>query len=387
MTSPATSPGPVPNVDLALHWVTENDLVDASIAAVQVRLPDWQPVEGNTEVVLLEGVALQVAQEVFTLNQLPQVVFEAVLEINGVVRQPGLYAKAQINLWTSTGITGELRLPKASRFRAPVSDGTTADFVTLADETLPVGATGTPVWTQCLTIGARPNTIPAGTVVAPVGTPTWVEQAKVAAGGVTGGVEPESDQDFWTRGAALLRSRPSALVVAQNFADRALEYVYVGRSAAWDRWDGTGDKTQLGTDLGHITVACTHADGSGLTAGELAEVKAGLQQRAQAGLTVHVINPSYATGVTVTVSVVADPGVNAVTLKAGLEADLKAWLSPATWPWGTAVTTNALIVRAGRYPGVAAVTASGGANWTTSATLPQGLVASTATAMVTVVVV
>lgn len=384
MTSPATSPGPVPNIDLSLHWVTENDLLDASIAAVQVRLPEWVPVEGNTEVVLLEGIALQVAQEVFTINQLPRVVFEAVLEINGLVRQPGLPCQVQINLWTSTGITGELKLPKASVFRAPMPDGTTVDFETLADQTIPVGATGTPVWAQCKTIGTRPHAIAAGTVVSPVGTPTWIEQAKTAAI-PSGGVDEESDQDFWTRGAALLRSRPSALVVAQNFADRALEYNYVGRAAAWDRWDGTGDKTQLGTDLGHITVACTHVDGSALTQAQLDEVKAGLQQRAQAGLTVHVINATYATGVTLTVSVVADGGINTATLKTGLEADLKAWLSPVTWAWGTAVTANALIVRAGRYPGVAAVTASGGTNWTAPSVLPQHLIATTATATATVV--
>jgi hypothetical protein len=384
VTSPATAPGPVPNVDLALHWVTENDLVDASIAAVQVRLPEWVPVEGNTEVVLLEGVALQVAQEVFTINQLPRVVFEALLAVNGVVRQPGAFSTVQIALWTSPGLTGDLRLPLGTRFRVPLPDGTTVDFLTTAAETVPVGATGTPVWARCETMGTRPHTAAAGAAVSPVGAPTWIESAKTVAR-PAGGVDPESDTDFWTRGAAILRSRPSALVTAQNFADRALEYIYVGRAAAWDRWDGTGDKTQLGTDLGHVTVACTHADGTALTAPELAEVQAGLAQRAQAGLTVHVINPSYATGVTVTVSVVADAGVNATTLKAAVEADLRKWLSPATWPWGTAITTNGLVVRAGRFPGVAAITATGGANWTTSATLPQGLIASTATATVTVV--
>jgi hypothetical protein len=384
VTSPATSPGPVPNIDLSLHWVTENDLVDASIAAVQVRLPEWVPVEGNTEVVLLEGIALQVAQEVFTINQLPRVVFEAVLEINGMVRQAGLPCQVQINLWTTAGITGELKLPKGSVFRAPMPDGTTVDFATLADQTIPVGATGTPVWAQCATLGTRPHAIAAGTVVTPVGTPTWIEQAKTA-GIPSGGVDEENDQDFWTRGAALLRSRPSALVVAQNFADRALEYNYVGRAAAWDRWDGTGDKTQLGTDLGHITVACTHNDGTALTQPELDEVKAGLQQRAQAGLTVHVINATYAAGVTVTISVVADPGVNTATLKTGLEADLRAWLAPTVWAWGTAVTTNALIIRAGRYPGVAAVTATGGANWTAPSVLPQHLIATPVVATATVV--
>ena len=385
MTSPATSPGPVPNVNLALHWVTENDLVDAAIAAVRVRLPEWVPVEGNTEVVLLEGIALQTAQEVFTLNQLPRVVFEAVLEINGLIRQTGVAAQAQLFITTTTGITGDLVLPVDSRFRAPLPDGTTVDFLTIADETVPSGAVDHPVWARCETLGTRPHGIAAGTTVSAVSAPTWVEVVRIGTAGVSGGIDPESDQEFWTRGAAYLRSRPSSLVTAQNFADAAEAAESVGRAAAWERWDGTGAVAGVGTDLGHVTVAVVSPSGTALTGPQLAEIQAGLSNRAQAGLSVHVVNAVYVSTLTVTLSVVAEPGVNPTTLKPALEADLREWLGPLVWQWGGALTTNALIVRAARFPGVAAVTATGGTNWTATTANPNGLFQAGPTVTATVV--
>jgi len=385
-----TAPGPVPEINLALYWATETDLVDASIAAVQVRLPEWVPAEGNTEVVLLEGIALQVAQEVFTINQLPRVVFEAVLSINGILRQQGQYGQAQVLVSTVANASGSLVLPKGSVFRAKMPDGTTVDFKTLAAETIAVGAVDSPVWAQCSLIGTRPRVLAPGTKVTGVATPTWIKSAKLGtsattpSSAVTGGVDPEDDADFWTRGAAVLRTRPSSLVIAQNFADAALADENVGRSAAWERWDGVGDKTQLGTDLGHATVAVTDDLGAALSSGQMTTLHDSLAAKAQAGLTLHVIAPVFS-AVTVTLTVVADVGVATASLKTALEADLRSWLSPVSWPWGKALTANDLIVRAGRFPGVAAVTATGGTGWTTPSTQPQGLFAANPTITATVV--
>jgi uncharacterized phage protein gp47/JayE len=348
-----TGPAPLatvaqPIVDLQLFDVDEQTLVDNAIAAIQTLVPTFQPVEGNTEVVLVEASALLVATTMYTINQLGQSVLDNLVALQGVTRLPGAQAAGSVTVAMTATTVGAQILPAGSTFRVYNLDGSSVDLTSVADTPHdPTVSLTFPVQVQAAVQGTYPNLIPVGTPAVLVDVLTWVDSA--TTGALTGGADPETDDAFYLRAAVWFATQNHTLVLPVHFASAALNVAGVGRSVCINLWDGTG--AAAGTVAGHVTVVVATATGTACTPQVKSNVLATLTANSTTGLTSHVIDPTFKHfAVTCTISVVAgQPPADVITQ---VVRALSAALDPAVRQFGQPLYVNQLIVIAGEVNGV-----------------------------------
>lgn len=347
MTSPDI-PVWVPTV---VHTVDEQDLVAAAIADIRTAVPDWVPREGHTEVMLIEAMAVIAGQTVYAANQLPSVVLEGLLTLYGVARKPAAPAQGQVRITAATGVPAPRSLPAGTRMRIDTGDGDTLDVVTVDQVTVdPAVSLTAIVAVVAAEAGSRPNGIVAGTALQLVDPAAWLETV-VLATALSGGVAVEDTAAFLARGAGFLRRQSSTLVLAPHFTAAALDVDGVGRAYTIDLWNPTSGNAP-GADPGHVTVVIADAQGHAVATAVKTATQAALTGSSVAGLGIHLINPTSVT-VNVTAQVIVADGYTPSVVLAAVQADLRTWLDPATWPWGRSLSSsNQVIARMSRVPGV-----------------------------------
>lgn len=364
----ALSPDLPQPVDLTLHAVTETQLVDAMVTAMQVIVPEWEPQEGATEIILMESIALTMGQFIFALNQLPRVVMDGVVALHGITRNGAVTATGQITVTVSSSTIGAQSLPAGARFRVETDNYGSVILLAVEDVTINPSDNVTGVVNVIAEQpGSTPNGVPVGTGALMIDPYTWIESALVTAA-IGGGGDLEADEQFYARAAAELQAISMTLVTDSNFSTAALRNDNVGRAKAFGLWDGAGTP---GTMPGHIAVAVAAPDGTPLTAPAKAAILIELTAGSVAGLQIHIVDfvtVSMNLGVVYT----PDPAYTAAEVAVSIETELRGWLNPATWPLGDTLTgVNQIVLRIGRVDGVANVTSvTGWVPITGGATLP-----------------
>jgi hypothetical protein len=334
------SPDIRPYLDLTLADKTAQGLFDQAKVDALVKLPGWVPEEGNTEVVLLEGFALEVQQLVFAINRLPAAMTEIVLKaLFGFTRDPGTRPTATVTftLADSLGHT----IPAGTRLRLPLGGGLPAiTFVTDVDLVVAAAATTGTVAVTGDRYTSAANGTAIGTALELLDPISYVDSVEFATA-AAGGINPEDGPTFLTRGTVGLSRLRSTLVLPADFAVAARDISPVYRSTAIDKWDANLAHT-AGTIAGHVTVAVRALAGASLSGGQLAAVLDYLTPKAQANLGVHVMNAGvHAQDVTVTIHKLA--GFSDADVIANVTATLEAYLSADTWDWSSTVRRNNLI--------------------------------------------
>lgn len=360
-----TSPDLTPAIDLTVQRVTETDLVDAMIAAFQVRVPEWTPTEADTEVALMEAMAVAVGQDVYAINQVPRVALSGLLTLWGVTRLLGAPAVGTVAVVAPAG-TASFTMPAGTVMRVQTTDGVVLTFQTSSAATIAAGTSYVSVTASV--VGTVGNSIAAGTALV-LSEPTAQVSSLSFFTTTTGGADPEPDSQYWARAAAFLQRQSSALVVPRQFESFAFDQVGVGRAKAVSLWDSVGT---VGGQTGHVTVAVAGPTGAALSAPAKTTIQAAMSALVVAGLVVHVVDPVFSPG-TVTVAVDAQPGVDKPTLAASVQSVVAGWWSAAAWPWGTTLYANDLIGRVAQIPGVLRVTATSGSAVGAAVTSPIGL--------------
>lgn len=333
------SPDVTPYVDLTLFDRDADELVDQALEDALTKLPEWTPREGNTEVVLIEELALLVAELIFAVNRLPGTVAEVLFRLYGLEYDQGQAATVDVT-FTLSDLAGHT-VPAGTAVRLDLgADLEDVVFETDVDLVVAAGAGQGTVAATATTVGTDPNGTPAGTTLELLDAVTFVEQVQTATQ-VGGGVEPEDTDAFLERARQRLRRLTDSLVLPVHFEARALEDARVARARVFDNYD-PGQAGDPGDHLGHVAVAAAGTDGSLLTAGDRAELEAELEGEALANLDVHVFDPTV-TAVDVTVTVRKFPGYADATVVANVTAALQAYLDPDVWPWGETVPVNELI--------------------------------------------
>lgn len=339
-------------VDLSLYDADEQDLVDRALAAAQLVMPDWVPREGNTEVVLIEALALLVGEVVYAINRMPATVLQGLLVLYGIQRDTGVRAtgRVEFTLSDSFGHT----VPGGTRIRATVeSTGQEVDLITMEPLEVLASSTTGQVDVQAVDPGDDVNGLAVGTVLEMVDAVAYVNRVEVVTA-VTGGRGAEADEQLYDRGASLLSRLVSTLVLPSHFTAAALEDPSVGRATTVDMYD-PGQAGNPGDHQGHVSIAVASEAGAVLSGGVKTAVQASLAAKAHAGLSLHIVDPTItavAVAATVT-STLNDPA----TVQANVEAAIEAYLNPLTWPWGGTVYRNELIALVDRVPGVGRVVA------------------------------
>lgn len=341
-------------VDLRIFDVPSQELVDAMITMYGISNPGWVAREGNTEILLMESIALAVAENVATINRLPGAVVEAILQLAGVAKDFGAPATATATLTVADGLG--YTIPTGTRFYLQLANGTTVVFLAMAPDTqIAPGDTSATVNLIGQINTAAANGVAAGARLVLADQLNMI-QSIVLASTVAGGRDPETDTAWRDRGVARLQRLSDALVVPQQFNAFIDEDARIGRVMTIDLWDGSVvTPHSVGADPGHITCAVLDPTGLALATADLTDLQTQAQAKAAAMLAVHVINATLDTiNVVVTYQIAA--GYAAATVAANVVSTVRDYLNPLTWTAGAPVRHNELISVIDQVAGVDYVT-------------------------------
>lgn len=344
------SPDATPYVDLSLFDKDPQDIFNDALVNLQSYLPEWEPREGHTEVLLMESLALEVAQLVFAINRVPGAVLEVLLRLYGVDRDPGSFP-AGTATFTFVDDTGH-NLPLGTRLAVQVpgeEDGMV--FATIANIDVAEGTTEVTVPIVGTVATTSANGLPSTTPVELLDSVVSVEFVELA-GPIGGGAGPEEDVEWFARGINRFARLTETLVLPGHFVSAALERPEVERAFTVDNYDPTGGGVP-GDDPGHVTVA-VYGDGAPLSGPQKAAIEADFDLKVLASLAVHVVDPTI-TDVDVDVEVIALAGWDPAVVEANIVAALTDYLSPLTWEWASTVYRNELISLVDQVAGVARV--------------------------------
>jgi uncharacterized phage protein gp47/JayE len=337
-------------VDLRIFDVPSQDLINAMIAMYGISNPGWVAREGNTEVLLMEAIALAVAENVVAINRLPGAVVEAVLGLAGVLRDFGAPATctATINVADNLGYT----IPTGTRFYLTLATGQVVVFLAQSPDTqIASGQTSATVNLISQINTAAANGVAAGARLVLADQLNMIQSITLSST-VAGGRDPETDVAWRDRGVARLQRLSDALVVPQQFNAFIDEDVRIGRVMTIDLWDGSvGSPTLPGTNPGHITSAVLDPTGLPLGTSDLTDLQNQAQAKAAAMLAVHVVNATL-DNLNVFVTFTTAAGYTASAVAASVTAAIRNYVNPLTWTAGAPARHNEFVSLVDQVPGV-----------------------------------
>ena len=333
--------------NLVIYDKDPQDIVDAALVTLQSRLPEWTPSETNIELALLEAMALEVAETIYTINRLPEVMVETLLALYEIERDQGVAPSVTIEftMADNAGYT----IDEGTEVSIPISASANLSFFTDSDLVIaPGNTTGTKTATAIEnTISA--NGVAIGTACELVDAIESVESVETTTV-IAGGEAPEDDTTFLTRGIQRLQRLTDTLVIPEHFSQYALEKTYVTRAYAIDNYNSEAGSGVPGDHDGHITVV-VYGDGANVSNGNKTLLLAELDDNASGNLGVHLLNPTINT-VNVTIAVKKVDAYTTGAIETAVEDALTAYLNTATWDWSGTVRRNELITLVSNITGV-----------------------------------
>jgi hypothetical protein len=287
-------------------------LADEAVARLRDQWTDWDPNEGDLEVIQIETLApmAQNAAEV-AARVYPAIFRKYGTDLIGTPYQQGT-AASTTTTWTL------ISNPSGRTIQAGLSieiDG--FEFLVEDDVVVATGVLTAPaVAVVCSTPTAAANGL-TGAVVAPISALDWVEDITVNTP-TANGSDPEDDIAYQDRLSRELQLQSITLVTTRDFELLGLSHAGVGRLVA----SNNGSRAVL--------VVGTDSVGEPLSATIKAWLVAKYAELRQVNTTVTVADATYTT-VAITYTVKAYPGFDPVDLKARINSMLASWLSPAVW--------------------------------------------------------
>jgi uncharacterized phage protein gp47/JayE len=332
---------------LLLYDATPSSLVERAVLDAAVKMPDWVPLAGQTEMVLIEAMALEVAELVYAINRLPDGVIDVLLRLFGVTRSLGTAPTVTVTftLSSTTGTT----IPAGTVVRLDLGAGVFVDFETDVAVSSGTGDTTVDATATALTSTSAANGTASGTPVELVSPVPFIDSVALGTD-VAAGSDPEDSNAWRQRALATFQRLTTTLVLPEHFTAAAMATPGVARATTVDNWNVSASAA------GHVTVAVIGAGGAALSGPAKTALQADLEAQCMANLAVHVIDATI-TDVDVTTEVQALPGYDLATVTANIQAVLEAYLSPDAWAWGGTVRHNELIARIDGAEGVDYVSA------------------------------
>jgi hypothetical protein len=287
-------------------------LADNAIDVLQAQWEDWEPSEGDLEVVQIEALSQMAADVADVAAIMPNAAFEAILErLFNVVPQDG------------TPATGAVTFHLVDTTANVIPAGTEVDvdgFAFSVDDDTPtvVGSTtvaAVPVTANDADTGANGLT---GETVTLVGVLAFVSDVSLV-GTTSGAVDPETEQEYLDRGSQALELQAITLVTAHDYEIMAQSDPRVGRAVATD------DRTNR-----RITVTASQADGSVIDAATKTSLAALFDSYRQTTWQV-VLGDATKTTINVTFQIHVYPSFDAPTVISAAADAVTVFLDPTTW--------------------------------------------------------
>jgi len=332
--------------NLVIYDKDPQDIVDAALVTLQSRLPEWTPSETNIELAVLEAVALEVAETIYTINRLPEVMVEVLLTLYGITRDDGTEPDTTVT-FTMADDAG-YTIPAGTEVSIPISETENLSFFTDEELVIDEGDTEGTVAATATESTINANGIASGTVCELVDAIESVETV-VTASTIANGIAPESTELWLERGIQRLQRLTDTLVIPAHFTQAALEQSYVVRANAIDNYDPESGNDP-GDDAGHITVV-VYGDGAVVSSPNKATLLTLLENNSAGNLGIHLVDPTIET-VDVTVTVKKIAAFNSTVVLNNVVDALEAYLNTENWSWSGTVRVNELITLISNVAGV-----------------------------------
>lgn len=329
-------------IDLQLIDKDPQDVFDVAQQYLSTQLPELTLREGMMETILLEAVALEVSESIFAINRLPDGMTEVLLQFFGVTRDSGQPPIADLNFQVA-GPQGAT-IPSGSTFVLDIGNGLDPLLMTTdAELVIPAGSTTGTISATGDTFTDIYNGTPAGTLLQSQDSLIYVNYVTLAST-VSEGRDPETDDDYLTRGVQSLQRISTTLVVPNQFVAAALEFPFVSRALGLDSYDPSNDPDgngPIGVDGGFMTVA-VYGDNEFVSADNKEILQSELEADSQANLIVKLIDPQI-TPIAIDVTIAYDSDVDSADVVAAVQQALRDSINPSVWDWGTVVRRSTLL--------------------------------------------
>jgi hypothetical protein len=339
-------------VDLTIYDKSVIDIFNESIDYGRDLLPEWSPQAGNIEVVLLESIAMQATNVIAAANRVPGAVMETLLVLYGIERDDGVKATATVAI-TLVNTSGYV-VPAGTHF-AYFPLGGEKSVVYVLDEDISVAAGGS-VGTGDLTaidIGTEFNNPPVGSALQILSTMPYL-LSSILETQPSGGSDPETDTDFFTRASTTLRSYSGALTTPSQIQAWVLVtfpndvyrcFVYDQRrkndrdvtSSTYDTHDGYALVAVAG-----LNATVVDTSDVPLSVGQIDTISDELDLKTNTGLVTELVNAELV-DVSVNVIVMPHMGYTSSQVIISITDALNSYLSPNEWNWADIVRRTEII--------------------------------------------
>lgn len=333
-------------VDLSMFDRDPSELVERAVLDAVAKLPGWAPREALTEMVLIEGQALLVAELVYAINRLPGAVAEGILRLQGLPRDQGAGPLATVLVTFSDNL--DRTITAGTRLLLQLPDNPIT-FTVSTDTTATGSFTAIAVPVSSAQRTSIANGTPSGTRLLLMDQNFYIDAIELDSA-VVSGRDPEDTPTWLSRAVQRLSRLVDTLVLPDHFTAAALEEPGVARATTVNLWNSAGMGAP-GDDPGHVTVAVLGPGGVALSGGAKTALYDRLRPMTADHLELHVID-AVVTAVNVTTLVDRDPNFTQAEVEASVAAALGAYLSPDSWPWAGTVYVNELISLIDQVTGV-----------------------------------
>lgn len=343
---------PTPDVagylDLELLDLDERQLMEDALASVATKFPDWVPLAGNTEVVLLEAITAITSELVYGINRLPNGLTEVVLRLFGLERDQGSppVIALKFNLSDSVGHT----IPAGTTVGMNLGDNNEPVlFVTTNDAIAAPGQNVAFASASATIPGISANGQPANTYLDVIDSIPWISSAQLVSYDTPGRTAEDGDA-FLDRAIPTLSRLTSTLVRAVDIEAFVAALPAVSRVKVLDVTAITGGGVPVYA-RGYVAIVVAGENGALLSAATKTAIQASVRVAAHAGLVIQVVDATVTT-LNVDVEVLKLPAELDATVIANVQAAVTEYLDPDVWPWKNIVYRNDVIAAIDRATGV-----------------------------------
>jgi hypothetical protein len=350
------SPDITPYSDLTVFDKQPDEIYDDQVAYGRIVLPEWTPVAGSVEDALLQAASGVTGELLAAINRVPSSILEALLKLFGIERSTGSPPVAQIHV---DFIDDQNRkVPAGTRFGWLDTSTTNPQlYVFETQEEFTASQQDSMVVVEAVgTLREKYPELDEGTPIRLLSNVSYVVRAFLEED-LDSGQDPETDQNYFTRAIAILKSYSAALVLPHQFETYVIsEYTNVFRAKAFTRLDPTNPDNEIisenfsGTN-GHLTVYACGVNGASLSSQSASAVVEDINSKSVGGLIVHV-EPPHLVPIGVYVVLVVNPGFNGSNVLGAVEGRISSFLSPNSWDWGDVIFYNDIVAIIEGVPGV-----------------------------------
>lgn len=336
-------------VDLTVYDEQPINIYNRALEYARIALPEWTPVPGSVEDALLQSVAQMTGFAAAAINRLPNSMAQILLQLFDVERYGGTPATATAVI-TFVDDNVEHTVPAGTRVGYSLVEGDSTRFYLFETTNLVSGTESVNVSLQGTVLTEYPA-LPGGTTLRLI-TPVSFISTVTLVGDLVTGSGPEADSDYLQRAIGRLSSYSSALVLPSQFDAYVLStYSEVTRCKAYSRVNPANSGLDDAPENGYLTMYACGPSGVALDSELIALIRADIEARAVAGLTISIEAPRIV-DFEVEVAYTIVPGFLYTVVEEALAASLNTFLHPDYWNWDTTIHYNDLVSRLAAIPGV-----------------------------------